>query len=72
MAKKRKKRIVLRYRKNDHSHNLLVAANRWIKANGGNAVVLGGIGLETDGSFRYRVSIGAVGKPPVKKELRDE
>lgn len=61
----------MRYRKGDVSHNLLCAAQRWIHANGGTAVVLGGIGLMDeenpflDGTTgKYRVCIGALGLKP--------
>lgn len=62
----------LRFRKKDHSHNLLVAAQRWIHANGGTAIVLGGIGL-MDGSLKYsyNVVVSATGrKPQPKKNLQ--
>lgn len=66
--KKRKTTITLRFRKNDPSHNLLAAAQHWIKANGGTAVVIGGIGLLSEGKFKYRVCIGAMGKMPIKEK----
>ena len=57
----------LRYRKNDLGHNVLVSVQRWIHANGGTAVVLGGIGTIDMGEFRYGVVIQATGKKPEKK-----
>jgi hypothetical protein len=54
----------LRFRKGDHAHNLIVAAQRYIHANKGTAVVLGGIGIMHQGEFRYSVVIGATGRPP--------
>lgn len=67
-AKKRKKKWRwLLYRKGDHAHNLTVAAQRWIHANGGTAVVLGGIGLLNEGSHRYQVCVGALGVLPKAK-----
>ena len=68
----------MRYRKDDVSHNVLCAVQRWIHANGGTAVVLGGIGImNEDNPFiaatkgRYRICVGALGLPPVKKEKPD-
>ena len=65
--KKRKSWTWLRYRKNDLGHNVLVAVQRWIRANGGTAVVLGGIGLlDMGGEFRYGVVVSATGRKPNK------
>jgi hypothetical protein len=61
----------LRYRKGDHAHNLVCAAQHWIHENGGSAIVLGGIGLMDQGGGRYQVCIGALGKLPSKKEKKD-
>ena len=65
----------LRYRKGDVSHNLICAAQRWIHANGGTAVVIGGIGiLDEENPFlegtkgKYRVCIGALGIKPTKEK----
>jgi len=76
MKRKRKPRWkVLRYRKNDPAHNLLVATQRWVHANGGQIVVIGGIGILdehnplvswTEG--KYRVCVGCLGQLPKKKE----
>lgn len=70
MAKKKRKQkwMWLRYRKSDLAHNLQVAAQRWIHANGGTAVVLGRIGVMDEGGGRYQVCVGALGRLPVKKE----
>ena len=57
----------LRYRKNDPGHNVLVAVSRWIRANKGTAVVIGGIGLMDQGENRYSVVVGALGKKPERK-----
>ena len=69
--KKARKWLWLKFRKGDHSHNLLVAAQRWVHANGGTAVVLGGIGL-MDGpmKYRYNVVISATGTKPSKEKGR--
>lgn len=65
----------LRYRKNDLAHNVLCAVQRWIHANGGTAVVLGGIGLMDEHNpfipgtkGKYQVCVSALGVLPVKKE----
>lgn len=72
-AKKKRKRKWewLRYHKNDLPHNMQVAAQRWIHANGGTAIVMGGVSLiELPGtrSGNYYVAIGCMGKRPVKPE----
>jgi hypothetical protein len=59
---------MLRYRKNDLAHNVICAVQHWIHANGGNATVLGGIGLmDGETTYKYYVTIGALGKKPEKK-----
>lgn len=68
MAKKRKRRWTwLRYRKGDVEHNVHVAMQRWIHANGGIAIVTGGIGVMDQGGGRFKVCFGVVGKPPTKE-----
>lgn len=70
-AKKKKKRrgwIWLRYRKKDHGHNLVCAAQHWIHEQGGTAVVIGRIGILDEGAGRYQVCVGVLGKKPEKKE----
>lgn len=75
MAKAKKKRKArwswLRYRKGDHAHNLVCAAQHYIHENGGTAVVLGGIGLMDQGGGRYQLCVGALGRMPPKKEKKD-
>lgn len=66
-SKKKRKWTWLRYRKGDHAHNLVCAAQHWIHENDGTAVVLGKIGLLDQGNGRYQVCIGALGKMPQKK-----
>lgn len=68
--KKRKKpRLIrMRFRKNDPSHNLLAATQAWILANGGSALVIGGIGIMHEGEMKYRVCIGALGRKPTKEK----
>lgn len=67
--KPRKPRLIrLRFRKNDPSHNLVAATQAWILANGGNAIVLGGISIMNEGALRYRVCIGALGRAPTKEK----
>lgn len=56
----------LRYRKRDHAHNLICAAQHYIHQNGGTAVVLGSIGLMDQGGGRYQLCIGALGEMPGK------
>lgn len=64
----KRKWTYLRYRKKDLAHNILVSVQRWIHANKGTAVVLGGIGLQELGEFRYNIVIGATGRKPQKAE----
>lgn len=67
--KKKKPRLLrLRFRKNDPAHNLLAATQAWILANGGSAIVLGGIAIMPESPMKYRVCIGALGTPPKKKD----
>lgn len=64
---KRPKWRVMRFRKNDPAHNLQAAATHWIKAHGGNAIVIGGIEVQQwpgDGEFNYRVAVRVTGKKP--------
>jgi hypothetical protein len=58
----------MRYRKGDHAHNLVCAAQHWIHENGGTAIVIGGIGLIDQGKAKYQVCIGALGRMPKKKK----
>jgi hypothetical protein len=72
MKKKRKRKWTwLRYRKNDLAHNVQVAVQRWVHANGGTAVMMSGVQLVTfpgAPEFNYRVAIHCTGLQPVKKE----
>lgn len=72
MAKAKKKRKAkwkwLRYRKRDHAHNMVCAAQHWIHENGGTAVVIGSVGIIDEGEGRYQVCIGVLGKIPEKKD----
>ena len=70
MKKKGPKRIHLRFRKDDPAHNLLAATQHWVKANGGDIVVIGGIGLmkEPFDEHRFKIVVGCTGKPPSKPE----
>lgn len=63
------KPILLRFRKNDHAHNLLAAAQRWLRANGGDAIVIGGIEIITwpgDTESKFRIAVGVLGRRPKK------
>ena len=75
-ATRKRKWLLMRFRKKDVDHNLLAATSHWVKAYGGRAVVIGGIGiLDEDGPLdtelslnRYRVCVGVLGKKPSKRE----
>ncbi len=71
MKKKKRKWIWLRYRKGDLAHNVMVAVQRWVHANGGTSVVMSGVQVVTfpgERPFNYRVAIHCTGLLPVKKE----
>lgn len=57
-----------RFRKNDPTHNVLVAVSRWIKANGGDVMVIGGIEIQDwqEGAWKFRVGVKCLGLAPVK------
>ncbi len=69
-AKKRKpKWRWMRYRKDDLPHNIQVAVQRWVHANHGTAIVMGGVSLIQMPDARpgsYYVAIGCLGKRPEK------
>lgn len=66
MAKR--KTTTLRFRKNDPGHNVLAAVSRWVKANGGSTVVIGGIGIMPgDRKFVYYVMVQCMGNEPIRK-----
>lgn len=71
MKKRKTKWTWLRYRDGDLAHNVQVAIQRWIHANGGTAVVMSGVQVITmpgDREFNYHVAIHCTGQLPVKKE----
>lgn len=58
---------LLRFRKHDHAHNLIAAAQRWLRANGGDAVLMGGIDIVTmpgDPQSKFRIAIRCLGRRP--------
>lgn len=61
---------IMRFRKKDHTHNLMAAAVKWIHANGGTAVVIGGVEVQDwgEGAYKYRVALNVVGQKPAKKK----
>jgi hypothetical protein len=72
-AKRKKKpawrMMRFRIKKEDPNHNLFAAAQRWIHANGGTSVVMGGVEVQdwSDGESRYKVALAVIGKRPEKK-----
>lgn len=48
--------------------NLLKAVGKYIDANGGNALVAGGIGIIHEGKYRFKIVIGVTGSPPPAKK----
>lgn len=75
LMKKRKRRWNwLRYRKDDLAHNVQVAVQRWVHANGGTAAIMSGVQLmyfPGEGEANYRIAIHCTGIRPVKKEKAD-
>lgn len=70
MAKKRKqRRVPMRFRKNDPAHNLLAAVTHWVRANGGDLAMVGGIGILPNWhEHKFQVCVGCLGrKPTVEK-----
>jgi len=57
----------MRFRKSDPVHNLLAAVTHWVRATGGDLVVVGGIGILHEGPNRFRICVGGLGTPPQKK-----
>lgn len=75
--RRKQKWIWLRYRKNDLAHNVQTAVQRWIHANGGTSVVLGGVGLidlgtPFDAGIKYGVVVSCVGIRPTIKGLEEK
>ena len=70
--KKRRKYPLMRFRKNDPAHNLLVAAQHWLQANGGDALVIGGIGVLRQQKNRFYVTVNCVGTWPPRNESRSD
>lgn len=59
----------LRFRKDDPDHNLLAAAQHWIRAHGGEVAVIGGMEVQSwpgDLPNNFRVAIHCLGRQPVK------
>lgn len=48
---------------------LLKAAGTYVNAHGGTPIVGGGVGIITQGKFRFQVVINMTGKPPVKDDV---
>ena len=61
-----------RFRKNDHTHNMQVEVLRWVKANGGSAVVIGGVGLMQESPFNYFVCVKCTGVKPEKPKAEKQ
>jgi hypothetical protein len=60
----------MRFRKGDPAHNLLAATQHWVKANGGDLIVVGGIGLIHNwDEHKFSVAVGCLGrKPKIEKK----
>jgi hypothetical protein len=66
----RKRRMVLRWRRHDVTHNLLKATRDFVRARNGNLLIVGPIEIQDwmDGAGKFKVAIGCLGKKPEKQE----
>jgi hypothetical protein len=66
--------MILRYRKNDPDHNLLVAVQRWVHNRGGNLLVIGGVELQDwhEGASKFKVAVRCLGKRPAPPDPAQE
>jgi hypothetical protein len=57
---------MLRWRKHDHVHNLYVAVQRYVHANGGTIAVIGGLEVQDflEGESKFKVAVRCLGKRP--------
>lgn len=64
--KKKLRAITLRFRKDDPAHNLLAAVQHWVKANGGDILVSGGIEVQDwhESPNHFRVAVRCLGRRP--------
>lgn len=74
MAKKKKTKArrrgvsVLRFRKNDPTHNLYAAVQHYVRANHGSILVIGGVEVQEwpgDAIGKYRIAIRCLGQKPI-------
>lgn len=75
MVKKSRKKprfAMMRFRRNDPSHNLRAAVRKYVHANGGTITVIGGIEFQAWGesAAHFRVAIRCLGQKPPAKEAK--
>lgn len=66
---------MMKFIKNDHNHNLLVAVGNWVESNGGKVLVAGGIEIQRyadDAALTFKVAIKCTGKQPTKESEANE
>ena len=65
---------MMRYRKHDPAHNMLVATQRYIHANGGSVTIIGGVEVQQfgEGPNHFRIAVRCLGTPPEKKNRYGE
>lgn len=66
-SRRKPKRIHLRFRKNDPAHNLQAAVQHWVKAKGGDIVLIGAIEVQQwpgEGVGNYRIAVRCMGRAP--------
>lgn len=67
MKRKKARAITLRFRKGDPIHNLYAACTHYIRVNGGDAIVVGGIEVQEwpeEPESNFRIAIRVTGTKP--------
>lgn len=71
---RKRKYCVMRWRKNDPTHNLYKAVRDYVRSHSGSIVIIGGVSVQqfpAEPEFKYHIAVGCVGKKPeFKKESR--
>jgi hypothetical protein len=73
VIRRKGKRFSLRFRKKDIEHNLLVAVTRWVRARGGNLLVVGGISVQDwhEGMGKFKIAVNCLGAMPRKEKPQE-
>lgn len=68
------KRRIMRFRKNDPTHNLLTAVCHYVRAKGGELVIVGGIDIEewpSAGAGKFKVAVNCLGRKPTFAQRKE-